>query len=232
MLTLLERRVGPAVAAVVATERSDGDVHPLRVERAVLRARQVASTGRSWTMLDQVHGVAVREPDPRPGAPSLAGRGDVLVARRPPAAVAIWAADCAPIVLIGDAGGLVAAHGGWRGLAEGVVEIAVQALRAGGEEIASAVLGPVIHPCCYAFGRPELEQVAAGLGVAPGTIEGRDRHGSPALDLPAAVQVGLGRFGVHLDVVGPCTGCQDRWFSHRRRGDSGRHAVVAWTEPT
>jgi copper oxidase (laccase) domain-containing protein len=36
---------------------------------------------------------------------------------------------------------------------------------------------------------------------------------------------------VPLDVVGPCTGCDERWYSYRRRGDVGRHAVVAWTEP-
>jgi hypothetical protein len=45
------------------------------------------------------------------------------------------------------------------------------------------------------------------------------------------VAAGLRRTGVELDVVGPCTGCDARWYSHRRRGETGRHAVVAWSVP-
>jgi hypothetical protein len=27
-----------------------------------------------------------------------------------------------------------------------------------------------------------------------------------------------------------CTGCDHRWFSHRARGDLGRHVVAAWLD--
>ncbi len=229
MLALLEHRTATTATTVVATDRADGDVHPERVGRALLTARQLAATGRTWTMIDQVHGVAVCEP--RPGPAPSAGRGDVLVVRRPGAAAAVWAADCAPIVLVGAAGGLAAVHAGWRGLAAGVLDVAVEAVRASGEEIVAAVLGPVIHPCCYAFGRSDLARVAGGVHARTPVVTARTREGDVALDVPAAVGAALRHAGVGLDVVGPCTGCDERWYSHRRRGDTGRHAVVAWTEP-
>ncbi len=228
MLALLEHRTATTATTVVATDRADGDIHPERVGRALLTARQRATTGRTWTMIDQVHGVAVCEP--APGTGPLAGRGDVLVVRSPGAAAAVWAADCAPIVLVDAAGGLAAVHAGWRGLAAGVLDVAVEALRGSGEEVSAAVLGPVIHPCCYAFGRSDLARVAGGVHAPPGAITGRTREGRIALDVPAAVTAALAHAGVQLDVVGPCTGCDERWYSHRRRGDVGRHAVVAWTE--
>jgi copper oxidase (laccase) domain-containing protein len=155
----------------------------------------------------------------------------VLVVRRRDAAVAVWAADCAPIVLIDAAGGLAAVHAGWRGLAAGVLDVAVGALRARGGEIVAAVLGPVIHPCCYAFGRSDLARVAEGVHAPTEAITARTRDGDIALDVPSAVSAALRHAGVPLDVVGPCTGCDERWYSYRRRGDVGRHAVVAWTEP-
>lgn len=233
MLELLHRPLGGGVARVVCTERCDGDVHPRRVGADLLRSRQEAITGRPWVMIDQVHGrdwVAHRRTD---GVTTggltgtVVGVGDVVVGDgRDP--VAVWAADCAAIVLFDAAGGVVGCHAGWRGLAAGVLDVAV------GRSVAPpavAVLGPCVHPCCYEFGSDELAGVAAGLGVEPGVITGTTSTGATALDVPAAVAVGLDVHGIELDVVGPCTGCDERWFSHRR-GDRGRHAVVAWFEET
>jgi copper oxidase (laccase) domain-containing protein len=227
VIELLRRPIGDRDVTVVCTERSDGDVHPLRVSPSDLRDRQLAATGRTWAMLDQVHGTGRVDHDscgPTGGDPVI-GVGDVLVAvgGRP---VAIWAADCAPVVLVDDDGAIVGCHAGWRGLAAGVIDVAAAA----GRVPRRAVLGPCIHPCCYEFGSAELERVAEGLGVAPSRITATTTSGSPALDVPTAVGLALGNHGIELDVVGPCTGCDRRWFSHRR-GDVGRHAVVAWSEP-
>lgn len=227
MIELLRRPIGDRDVTVVCTERSDGDVHPIRVSPSVLRDRQLAATGRTWAMLDQVHGIERIDHDSCDDSSddAVVGVGDVLVADggRP---IAIWAADCAPLVLVDDGGPLVGCHAGWRGLAAGVIDVAIAA----GRTPRRAVLGPCIHPCCYEFGVAELELVAAGLDVAPSSIAATTTAGSPALDVPTAVGLALDTHGVELDVVGPCTGCDRRWFSHRR-GDLGRHAVVAWSEP-
>ena len=229
MIELLRRRIGDRDVTVVCTERGDGDVHPLRVPFHDLHERQLTATGRSWAMLDQVHGTErVEHGSCASHGDSVIGVGDVLVADAGQP-IAIWAADCAPVVLVDGDGAIVGCHAGWRGLAAGVIDVAVTAGRAGAVP-RRAVLGPCIHPCCYEFGPAELERIAEALGFTRASISASTRSGSPALDVPTAVGLALGRHGIDLDVVGPCTGCDRRWFSHRR-GDLGRHAVVAWSEP-
>jgi YfiH family protein len=226
---LFHSRVAGRDVTVVATDRRDGDVHPRHVEVADLRQRQVAATGRHWVMAHQVHGLDVvetRRADVLHDAEPVAGTGDVLVTHGQDLHVAVWTADCAPLVLIVDDGTVVGAHGGWRGLAAGVIDVAVDAAVAEGGRVSAAVLGPTIRPCCYAFG-PELHDVAVGVHADEREITGTTSDGQHALDVPAAIAAGLRHRGVELDVVGPCTGCDDRWFSHRTRSDRGRQATVA-----
>jgi purine-nucleoside/S-methyl-5'-thioadenosine phosphorylase / adenosine deaminase len=68
------------------------------------------------------------------------------------------AADCLPVAL-GCEGAVAMIHAGWRGLAAGVLEEGVRALReldpvVGTGEI-TAVIGPGAGPCCYEVG-PEV----------------------------------------------------------------------------
>jgi copper oxidase (laccase) domain-containing protein len=217
---------------IVATDRSDGDVHPDRVPPGLLRRRQLDATGGHWTMLDEVHGVdvvdidAVDVGDGSSGAVTV-GRGDVAVTARPDTHLAVWTADCAPVVLVADDGTVAGAHAGWRGLAAGVIDVAVAAVRRSGGRIVAAVLGPSIGPCCYAFGRDDLERVASGVHASATSIAGVSRGGDLALDVPSAVRSALRHHEVGLDTVGPCTGCDHRWFSHRVRSDPARQATVA-----
>jgi hypothetical protein len=236
MEELLRREVGRGtdrrVAVVATTERADGDVNPERVAPEELRRRQRSLTGRPWVMLDEVHGTEVHlVDDALDHSTPVAGRGDVLVAERGDDILAIWVGDCAPIALFGaNCSSRAMVHAGWRGLASGVVDVAVDAVDATGTTVDIAVLGPCIHPCCYEFGDDDLERVAAAIGVEAGVIAGTTRWGTRALDVPSAVAAALARRGVALDVIGACTGCDDRFHSHRRRGESGRHALLSWFE--
>lgn len=74
--------------------------------------------------------------------------------------VMVLAADCLPVAL-GSEHGVAMVHAGWRGLAAGVLEEGVRALRelhhgepGEGDEIV-AVIGPGAGPCCYEVG-PEV----------------------------------------------------------------------------
>lgn len=232
MEELLRREVGGRVAVAVVTECVDGDVRPDRVDVRTLERRQRRVTGSRWVMLDEVHGTDVVVIDGSSVNPwPLAGTGDVLLADRVAVTLAVWAADCAPIALYGASGeSWAVAHGGWRGLAGGVIDVAVDALESTGTVVAAAVLGPCIHACCYEFGSAELDQVALGVGASASALTGSTTRGADALDVPAAVAAGLSRRGVGLDVVGACTGCDQRFRSHRRRADPERHALVAWFE--
>jgi len=232
---LLRRTVAERTAIVCVTERVDGDFHPKRVDRDVLHSRQSTITEFPWTMLDQVHGhqthlVCTQQTIGSDCFSGVAAVGDVLVARHLDTPVAIWAADCAPLVLFGSAGTTVALHAGWRGLASGVIDVGIAELTRLGESVECAVLGPAIHACCYEFGEADLERVAAGVGVCGHAVSGRTSDGRLALDIPAAVEAALARHDVCLDVLDGCTGCDARWFSHRVRCDRERHAVIAWTE--
>ena len=242
MHALFGERVGDRFAVAVATEVTDGDVHPCRVAPAMLHDRQIRVAGRRWAMTDEVHGVDTLRltggiPQSSTGDSTghgaidwpLAGVGDVVITSEPGVPIAIWAADCAPIVLFGAAGTTVGVHAGWRGLAAGILDLAIDAFDALGDRPLVAVLGPVIHPCCYEFGETDLRRVAEGAAVEPERVAARTSDGAPALDVPATVGSVLERRGVRLAATGSCTGCGGDWFSHRRRGDSGRHALVAWT---
>jgi polyphenol oxidase len=232
MHQLLRRHIAGRVAVAAITECADGDVHPERVDVDTLRHRQLALTGSRWVMLDEVHGVDLVSVDALATVEwPVAATGDVLVADRSGEMLAVWVADCAPLALFGANGtARVVAHAGWRGLADGVIDVAVDAIESTGTRVDAAVLGPCIHACCYEFGADDLERVAAGVGAPVSAVTGSTAWDTRALDLPAAVGAGLARRGVALDIVGTCTGCDRRYRSHRRRADVERHALVAWFE--
>lgn len=138
-------------------------------------------------------------------------------------AAMVLAADCLPVVL-GARGAVAALHAGWRGLAAGVLEEGVRALReVGGSGDVVAVLGPCAGRCCYEVG----EEVHAAF-----VAEGPDARAGRNLDLKAIARRQLGRAGVEeVHDPGLCTICSDPslFFSHRRdHGVTGRQAGIAW----
>ena len=213
---------GPRVAIRCSTV-ADGDFHLTRQPAAALDATRRTFVDLPWTMTTQRHGTDVVRVG-RPGAGDRAV-GDVLITDLNDAVLGVWAADCAPLVLLGDHREFAVVHAGWRGLASGVIDAAVAAFD---DHVVEIVLGPMVGPCCYEFGEEDLEAVAAGAGVDPATIRGETSAGAPALDVPRAVRAAAGRLGVRTSTIGGCTGCDGRWFSHRVRRDVGRHVVAAW----
>jgi hypothetical protein len=118
------------------------------------------------------------------------------------------------------------AHAGWKGLRAGVVEATVTTMRRLGATRVEAVLGPCIHPCCYAFGAEELGRVESRLGTQ---VRSFDRHGAPALNLPAGVRAALHASGaVLVGDAGICTGCSASYWSWRGSGCDRRQATVVW----
>lgn len=235
---------------VVVTDRADGSFHRDLVPPEELERRRRAVVALPWVLLDEVHGTDVVELDRADRREHVDGaRGDVLATSLPDHVVGVWVGDCAPVVLVRGDGRIVVAHAGWRGLAAGVLDAAVRSLLDAppvqvedqretdlvdatdvDEPGAVAVLGPCIGPCCYEFGVEDLDRVADELGVPITDVVGRDRHGRPALDVPRAVRAVLTRHGIPLRDLAVCTGCDERFYSHRVRRDTGRHVVAAWRE--
>jgi len=212
-------------AAIVFTTRADGDL-AIHGEHDVLAARRAAIVDAPWTWLRQVHGgrvVEVCAPGEHAGV-----EADAAITTQPGVVLAAHAADCALVALITDDGVLGVVHAGWRGIVEGVITAAVEQVRARSDAPVRAVLGPCIRPAHYEFGADDLARVAAVVGDA---ARARTADGSPALDLPASVRAALGSAGVDdVNDLGLDTAHAD-FFSHRLRGDTGRHALVAWIEP-
>jgi YfiH family protein len=164
----------------------------------------------------QVHGGTVRRATEPPSDARPPADEDGQATALEDAAALVFTADCLPVALV--AGGAVASlHGGWRGLAEGVLAEGVAALRdVGASGPIVAALGPAARGCCYEVG----DEVHAAFGTSGRTV-----------DLKAIARERLEAAGVdEVHDCGLCTMCDpERFFSHRRdRGVTGRQAGVAW----
>ena len=171
----------------------------------------------------QVHGidvVVVERPGQHDGV-----EADAAVTTTPGCRLVVRTADCVPVALLGDEGvGIV--HAGWRGLAGGIVERAVEALGTGDLR---AEIGPCIRAGCYEFDGDGRDQLADRYGAA---VLGTTLWGTPSIDLVAGVRAALAVAGVtEVDVAGGCTACDSTWYSHRARADAGRQASFVWLEP-
>jgi len=178
----------------------------------------------------QVHGTAVAWADAR-GRVDVAD-ADAVVCCESGVAAAIVTADCLPILACSEDGrAVVAVHAGWRGLAAGVIEAGLAALRVAAPRRRTrvvAVIGPHIGACCYEVDAPVLGPLRARFGSELERAVRPTRPGHAHLDLAALAQVELARFGVaeaDSAVLGhACTCCDaSRFHSYRRDGPrSGR----------
>ncbi len=202
---------------LTADDGANVDANRERVAAAVGLPRERFAYGR------QVHGATVRRATEPPGAERPAAEEDGQAIALDDAAVLVFVADCLPVMLAGE-GAVAALHGGWRGLAAGIVAEGVAAVRElGARGPLSAALGPGARGCCYEVG----EDVHAAFAGVPGA-----RVGERNLDLPAIARRLLENAGVEtVHDTGLCTMCAgaELFFSHRRDGGvTGRQAGVAW----
>jgi polyphenol oxidase len=196
----------------------EGAEHAARARERVRERLGVRCLVRGY----QEHGTLVRRVYAAPARePALAelGRADGQATALADVGTMVLAADCLPVAL-GCDGAVAMVHAGWRGLAAGVLEQGVRALRelAGAEGAIVAIVGPGAGVCCYEVGR----EVHEAFG-------GAHRTGTN-IDLRAIAHERLAAAGVgDVRDVDACTICDERHFSHRREGArAGRQVGVAW----
>ena len=180
--------------------------------------------------LRQVHGVRAIEAASVPDSGMV--QADAAWTAAPGVACTVQVADCLPVLLAAGKGRAVgAAHAGWRGLAGGVVEAAVDAVAIAAGCARSelhAWLGPCIGPGQFEVGADVFEAFGGGTAFAPCTHpDGRPRW---LADLPALARARLTRAGVERVSGGQWCTVSDtaRFYSFRRDGVTGRMAAAIW----
>ena len=202
--------------------RSTADDPEAVVENRERMLRYAGLLPATLATAGQVHGARVVEVL----APGHHPACDALVTRTPGVTLAVTTADCMSI-LYSAPGVVAAAHSGWRGTADDLPRIALDAVcRLAGcaPDDVRVTFGPAIRGCCYEVG----EDVASRFPAAAL----RPSAGRPKLDLPTAAGLALREAGVRaeaLEDLGACTSCDPAlYYSHRRdRGLTGRHWGVA-----
>jgi polyphenol oxidase len=199
----------------ILTEDDQANVAENRRRLAVGAGLEPAAVAMGW----QVHGADLLEWDAPPADGGFARPGAELpkvdghLTAVPGVGLMVLVADCYPVALAAP-GRAAMLHCGWRGLAGGILERAIE--RFDGEKPAAAV-GPGIGGCCYEVGQEVLAEFAELEGVADGRM----------LDLRAVIARKLEQAGVtSVEHVAECTYCRDDlYFSHRRDdGVTGRQA--------
>lgn len=193
--------------------------------RELLRAAFDLAAEPAW--LEQVHGVNVVDAAELGDAETA--RADASVAHRPARPCVVMTADCLPVLFCDRAGTRVAAaHAGWRGLAQGVLEATVRELKVVPSELL-AWLGPAIEAEVFEVG-DEVRTVFLTRGDNREYAFVRNDRGRWMADLYALARMELEALGVGHVSGGDerCFADRTRFFSFRRDGATGRMATMVW----
>lgn len=142
---------------------------------------------------------------------------------------AVLTADCLPVLFCDRTGSQVAAaHAGWRGLHNGILEQAVAVFRSAPRDI-MAWLGPAIGPETFEVG---TEVYQAFTEQSPDSIAAFTRVSTQhwLADIYQLARLRLQACGVEAIFGGGFCTYQDeqRFYSYRRNSQTGRMASLIW----
>ncbi|WP_373101028.1 MULTISPECIES: peptidoglycan editing factor PgeF [Pasteurellaceae] len=181
--------------------------------------------------LNQVHGTNVIRLPYRGDIPPA----DAAYSAQPNQVCVVMTADCLPVLLCDRQGTQVAAaHAGWRGLCDGVLEQTVKHFQCPREDII-AWLGPAIGPACFQVGADVAERFMAHDAEAETAfMPDPDAAGKYLCDLYCLAAQRLRHVGVrHISGGEHCTYRQATdFFSFRRDKQTGRMASLIWFTET
>ncbi|MBU3261067.1 peptidoglycan editing factor PgeF [Roseovarius sp. PS-C2] len=198
---------------------------------SINRARVAEALGVSPDHLVTVHQVHSADAVTIDGPLSERPRADALVTATPGVALAVLTADCQPVLFADPQAGVIgAAHAGWRGALDGVLEATLDAMEALGaaRENITAVIGPSISQRAYEVGPEFLDDF-----IAEDTANSRffangegDRY---MFDLPAyglhrlrRAEVGQAEWTRHCTYSDPARFFSYRRTTHAKEADYGR----------
>ena len=152
-------------------------------------------------------------------------KADAMVTDRPGVALGILTADCQPVLFADlDAQVIGAAHAGWRGALDGVLEATIDAMEGLGaqRDRMRAVIGPSISQAAYEVG-PEFFDMFTGQQADNAQFFAAGKGDRMLFDLPGYGLKRLRDAGVgHAEWTRHCTYSDaERFFSYRRTTHAG-----------
>jgi len=199
---------------------------PLRVARNRAIAMDVLGLAEERLVTcRQVHSavaLSVATPWRREASPAADG----MATATPGIALGVLAADCAPVLFADPKARVIgAAHGGWRGALNGVLEATIAQMTALGARAGRirAAIGPCIAQESYEVG-PEFPGLFAAVDSdSSGFFVPADRRGHFRFDLGGYIAARLARRGLAAVEAAGCDTVADprRFFSYRRACLSG-----------
>ncbi len=214
----------------LAMHVADDPSHVSQNRKAVSECCGVSTDTYQWQWMEQVHSANVATINSAIDPPAADG----LRTTQKGIVCCVLTADCLPVLICNNAGTEVAvAHGGWRGLAGGILTNMLDSMQSM-PEMLMVWLGPAIGPCHFEVGADVREQFLGGdLG---GEVE---QHFEPKpagkfmVDLYGIAKSQLSSLGVKQIYGGEyCTyRDSDLFFSYRREGETGRMLSAIYIKP-
>jgi len=190
--------------------------------------------------LKQTHSIQVSTPNSRSQSSSKPVEADAAVTNIPHEVLAILTADCLPVLLSSADGTVIgAAHAGWRGLCDGVLENTVSEMLKlsplSNAEDFIAWMGPAIGPKSFEVGEDVVGRFQeCGLhDIKNCFLPIPNKSGKYLADIYQLARDRLKTVGVNAIFGGVlCTVLdQEQFFSYRRDGVTGRFASLIWISP-
>ena len=205
---------------------------PLAVARNRMLLEPLLPSEPVW--LQQVHGTTVANAAQADCWPAA----DACVSSHAGAVCAVMTADCLPVLLCDERGSVVAAaHAGWRGLCDGVIEQTVRAMHVPSGTL-MAWLGPAIGAQAFEVGEEvraafiaRQPQAAAAFVPSPPAPLPQAGEGEKWLaDIYLLARLRLNALGItRIYGGGLCTYTNSaRFYSYRRDGVTGRMGTFIW----
>jgi len=237
----------------LATHVGDNLTHVLS-NRAILR-EELCSTNKSnnhskehnhkqsepyW--LEQTHSVKVLELPQKyfhECATNKVPEADASFTQQPQVTCVVMTADCLPLLIVNrDATEVAAIHAGWKGLALGIIEKTISAMKSSNEQL-HVWLGPAIGPNAFEVGEDVRQEFIQQSDSYSPCFSAKQSESTKTklieerkylADIYSLAKVQLNALGVTYISGGEyCTYSQsDLFFSYRREGQTGRMASLIW----
>ena len=187
---------------------------------AINRARVAAALDVPPDYLQTVHQIHSADVVTLTAPLEIRPRADAMVTATPGIALGILTADCQPVLFADMTTSVIgAAHAGWRGVKDGVLEATLDAMEALGATRANinAVIGPCISQAAYEVG-PEFVESFLDDDPDHARFFAGGKGDRALFDLPAFGLARLRAAGVgHAEWTRHCTYSDpERFFSYRR----------------